>query len=272
MVPLFTNQQTKLDTARLVNSREKWLLLGLMVAMMLVLGTGCTSGTGTTSVPRISVEMGGADGSDNMALGLQVMFLLTGLTLAPAILISVTSFTRIIIVLSLIRSALGLNQMPPNQLLIGLAFFLTVFVMAPVGAEINDKAVQPYLNGAISQEQAIDTGIKPLREFMLKQTREKDISLFISMGNMPRPANPEEVRIEALVPAFIISELKSAFQMGFLIFIPFLIIDMVVSATLLSMGMMMLPPIMISLPFKLLLFVMVDGWYLIVRSLMLSFS
>lgn len=245
--------------------------MALLALTALLLVTGCAP-NGAYPSPKISVELGGVGNQADMALGLQLMFLLTGLTLAPAILMTVTSFTRIIIVLSLIRSALGLNQLPPNQLLIGLAFFLTVFVMAPVGNQINEQAVQPYLNGSINQQTAFEQGIGPLRTFMLKQTREKDISLFIQMGHLERPSNPDQVPIEALIPAFIISELKTAFQMGFLIFVPFLIIDMVVSSTLLSMGMMMLPPVMISLPFKLLLFVMVDGWYLVVRSLVMSFA
>lgn len=252
-------------------SRRGRVVVALVAVTVLVLAAGCAP-NGAYPSPRISVEMGEAGNPNDMALGLQLMFLLTGLTLAPAMLMTVTSFTRIIIVLSLIRSALGLHQLPPNQLLIGLAFFLTVFIMAPVGNQINEQAVQPYLNGSIDQQTAFDLGIKPLRTFMLKQTREKDISLFIQVGNMERPSNPDQVPVEALIPAFIISELKTAFQMGFLIFVPFLIIDMVVSSTLLSMGMMMLPPVMISLPFKLLLFVMVDGWYLVVRSLVMSFG
>lgn len=253
-----------------ISARRRWLALALTAVALAALGAGCAP-AGASSAPRISIEMGGTASGNDMALGLQLMFLLTALTLAPAALITVTSFTRIIVVLSLIRSALGLNQLPPNQLLIGLAFFLTVFVMAPVGTQINEQALQPYLAGTIDQQTAFEVGLKPLRTFMLKQTREKDLSLFIQMGHMNRPSNPDEVPIEALIPAFIISELKTAFQMGFMIFVPFLIIDMVVASTLLSMGMMMLPPVMISLPFKLLLFVMVDGWYLVVKSLVTSF-
>lgn len=249
------------------------LIVVLLLALTLILISGCsTSGTGETG-PKISIDLGGTEGAGNdTPVGLQLIFLLTALTLTPAILITITSFTRIIIVLSLIRTAIGIPQMPPNQLLIGLAFFLTVFVMAPVGAEVNENALQPYLNGTITQEQAFEAGAKPLKTFMLKQTREKDISLFIEMGNKPRPANADEVELQTLIPAFVISELKTAFQMGFMIFIPFLIIDMVVSSTLMSMGMMMLPPVMISLPFKLLLFILVDGWYLISQSIVTSFN
>jgi flagellar biosynthetic protein FliP len=201
----------------------------------------------------------------------QLLLLLTVLSIAPAVLIMVTSFIRIAIVLSFTRSAIGMAQMPPNQVLIGLALFLTVFVMAPVWTLMHGSAVQPYLSGEISLEEAMDTGAKPLREFMLKQTREKDLALFFSLGRVPVPQTADETPIHVLIPAFMISELKTAFQMGFVILLPFLVIDMVVSSTLMSMGMMMLPPTTISLPFKVLLFVMADGWHLIVKSLVTSF-
>jgi flagellar biosynthetic protein FliP len=249
--------------------------MGVLAIGLLLLFTGCapaSAGASGSGSPLVNLQVGNQQNGTDLSSGLQIVFLLTILSLAPALLITVTSFTRIIIVLSLVRSALGTAQMPPNQLLIGLALFLTIFVMAPVGQEINAQALEPYQKGTITQQEAFDRGIKPLRAFMLKQTREKDISLFIQLSKSSQPANPDEVPTEALIPAFIISELKTAFQMGFLIFIPFLIIDMVVSSTLLSMGMMMLPPVMISLPFKLLLFIMVDGWYLIVKSLVMSFS
>jgi flagellar biosynthetic protein FliP len=202
---------------------------------------------------------------------LQIFLLMTVLSLAPAILIMVTSFTRIVIVLSLLRRALGTMQLPSNQIVIGLALFLTVFIMAPVWQKINQSALQPYLDKKISNQQALDNAAAPLREFMFKQTREKDLALFVDIAKVKRPQNPDEVTTSVLIPAFIISEVKTAFEIGLLLYVPFLIVDMVVAAVLLSMGMMMLPPIMVSLPFKLLLFVLADGWYLLVGSLVKSF-
>ena len=203
---------------------------------------------------------------------LQIFLLMTVLSLAPAILIMVTSFTRIVIVLSLLRRALGTNQLPSNQIVIGLALFLTVFIMAPVWQRINQSALQPYLDKKISNQQALDNAVIPLREFMFKQTREKDLALFVDIAKLKRPQNPDEISTSVLIPSFIISEVKTAFEIGLLLYVPFLIIDMVVAAVLLSMGMMMLPPIMVSLPFKLLLFVLADGWYLLVGSLVKSFA
>ena len=184
----------------------------------------------------------------------------------------VTSFTRTVIVLSLVRNAIGVPQLPPNQVLIGLSLFLSFFVMAPTWNRINQDALQPYLAGDMTQSAAVDKAIVPVREFMLKQTREKDLSLFVAMSKIERPRTADDIPTYVLIPSFVISELKTAFQMGFLVFVPFLIIDIVVSSVLMSMGMMMLPPVMISLPFKLLLFVMVDGWHLIVKSLVESFA
>jgi flagellar biosynthetic protein FliP len=193
-------------------------------------------------------------------------------SLLPTILIVMTSFTRIVIVLSFVRSAIGVPQLPPNQVLIGLSLFLTIFVMAPTWQAINRDAVQPYLRGEIDQRTALDRGLQPLRDFMFRQTRERDIALFMDLGNLPRPRTPDDVPTWVLVPAFILSELKTAFTMGFVLFIPFLVIDLIVSSTLMAMGMIFLPPVVISLPFKLLLFVMVDGWDLLVRSLVTSFG
>jgi len=201
----------------------------------------------------------------------QLLLLITLLSFIPAILIMMTSFTRIIVVLSFVRSALGTQQLPPTQVIIGLSLFLTFFVMMPTFSEINTNAIQPYLNNEISQQEAWDNAEKPLREFMFKQTREKDLELFVRLSSMPRPTTYGDIPTHVLIPAFVISELKTAFQMGFAIFIPFMIIDMIVASTLLSMGMMMLPPMMVSLPFKILLFVLVDGWYLFVESLVGSF-
>jgi flagellar biosynthetic protein FliP len=199
------------------------------------------------------------------------LFLLTILSLAPAILVMMTSFTRLIVVFHFLRQAIGSQQMPPNQILIGLALFLTFFIMAPVWQNIRENALVPYTDKKISQGQAIEEALKPVRKFMFKQTREKDLALFIHLAKVPKPKNVEEVSTTVLLPAFMISELKTAFQIGFLLYLPFLVIDMVVSSVLLSMGMMMLPPMMLSLPLKLLLFVLADGWYLIVGSMVKSF-
>jgi flagellar biosynthetic protein FliP len=206
------------------------------------------------------------------ALTLQIILLLTILSLAPSILIMMTSFTRIIVVLSFVRNGLGMQQVPPNQVLIGLALFMTVFVMAPVWSNINSQALQPYMNQEITTEEALQRAQQPLRDFMFRQTREKDLALFLHYANLQKEIKTlEDVPTYVLIPAFIISELKTAFQMGFVIFIPFLVIDIIVSSTLMSMGMLMLPPIMISLPFKILLFVMVDGWNLVINSLIAGF-
>lgn len=207
----------------------------------------------------------------NLAATIQLLLLLTVLTLAPSILILMTSFTRIIIVLSFVRTSLATQQMPPNQVLIALALFITFFVMTPVFSEVNETALQPLFNDELTQEEAFERASLPFKYFMAEHTREKDLALFMNYGGYDRPDSIEEIPLTALVPAFAISELKTAFQIGFMIFIPFLVIDMVVASILMSMGMMMLPPVMIALPFKILLFVMVDGWHLIVRSLLLSF-
>jgi len=224
------------------------------------------------AIPSIKVGIEGSNNPQDMAVSLQILFLLTILSLAPAILIMMTSFTRIIVVLSFVRSALSTQQMPPNQVLIGLALFLTFFIMAPTWKQVNQNAIQPYLAGKITQEAAFQKAQEPVRTFMFKQTREKDLALFVKMAQIERPKTYRDIPTYVLIPAFAISELKTAFQIGFMIFIPFIVIDMIVASSLMSMGMMMLPPMMISLPFKLLLFVMVDGWHLIVRSLVMSFQ
>ncbi len=224
-------------------------------------------------IPNINLQIGGGtDKPQDLSQTLQIIIMLTVLTLAPAILILLTSFTRIIVVLSFVRSSLGTQQMPPNQILIGLALFLTFFVMAPTLKEVNHAGLQPYMNGKISQQTAFKRGMEPMRTFMFKQTREKDLALFVKMSKLERPRNFKDIPNYVLIPSFVISELKTAFQIGFIIFIPFLVIDMVVSSALMSMGMMMLPPMMISLPFKILLFVLVDGWNLVIQSLMMSFG
>ncbi len=198
---------------------------------------------------------------------MRLFFLFTVLSLAPSIILMMTSFTRIIIVFSFLRHAMGTQQLPPNQIFIGLALFLTAMIMAPVWKDINTNAVKPYTSGSISMEKALEEAQKPLRRFMFRQTRDKDIALFLAISKTPVPKTREELPTMVLIPAFVLSELRTAFIIGFILYVPFLIIDMVVASVLMSMGMMMLPPIMISLPFKLLLFVLVDGWNLLVRSL-----
>ncbi|WP_102028229.1 flagellar type III secretion system pore protein FliP [Salirhabdus sp. Marseille-P4669] len=208
---------------------------------------------------------------NNVSTSIRLLLLLTVLALAPSILILMTSFTRIVIILSFTRTSLATQQMPPNQILIGLALFLTFFIMAPTFQEINEEALQPLFNEDITLDEAYDRASMPIKEFMAEHTRQKDLQLFMGYSEMPAPESLEDIPLTTLVPAFAISELKTAFQMGFMIFIPFLIIDMAVASILMSMGMMMLPPVMISLPFKILLFVLVDGWYLITHSLLQSF-
>lgn len=220
---------------------------------------------------KLGIRLEGTGPSGEPLNGFEILFLLTVLTLAPSILIMMTSFTRIIIVLSFTRNALGTQQMPPNQVLIGLALFLTFFLMSPIGAKINENAIEPYLSGQMDQEQFLEEAMEPIREFMFKQTREKDLELFVNLSGMEDPETLDDVPNNVLIPSFIISELKTAFQIGFLIYVPFIIVDMVVASTLMSMGMMMLPPVMISLPFKILLFIMVDGWNLVIKTLVTGF-
>jgi len=252
--------------------RRRVLGATALLALALVTLTGCAAQTTTGGQP--AQPTGGIDTQNpqNVSTAIQLLLLVTVLSLAPAILVMVTSFTRIIVVLSLVRNAIGIPQLPPNQVMIGLALFLTAFVMAPAVKQINAEAVQPYLNGTISQQEAFDRGEAPLRTFMLKQTREQDLGLFLKLSGSEKPRTADDVPTYVLVPAFTISELKTAFQMGFVMFVPFLIIDLIVSSALLSMGMMMLPPVIVSLPFKILLFVLVDGWYLIIGSLVGSFA
>ncbi|MFJ7735219.1 flagellar type III secretion system pore protein FliP [Lysinibacillus sp. NPDC097287] len=207
----------------------------------------------------------------NVSTSVKLVLLLTVLSLAPSILILMTSFARIVIVLSFVRTALATQQMPPNQVIVGLALFLTFFIMAPTFQQVNKEALQPLFAEEIGLEEAYDRASMPFKEFMSKHTRQKDLDLFLKYNQAERPASVEEIPLTMLVPAFALSEIKTAFQIGFMIFIPFLVIDMIVASTLMSMGMMMLPPVMISLPFKILLFVLVDGWYLVMKSLLQSF-
>ena len=225
-----------------------------------------------SAAPLISIGLDQTADQGKVAMVMQLFLLMTVLSLAPSILIMVTSFTRIAIVFSLLRQAMGTNQLPPNQIVMGLSLFLTFYVMAPVWQRVNQDALQPFITKEINQKQALDNAIAPVRKFMISQTREKDLALLVNVAKMPRPANIDDVPTTVLIPSFIISELKTAFQIGFMLYVPFLIIDMVVASVLLSMGMMMLPPVMVSLPFKLMIFVLADGWHLIVGSLVKSFA
>lgn len=251
---------------------KKNVLMLLLTIVLLFIISSSVAAEPAFPVPSIDLNIKAAETPKEVALSLQVLFILTILSLAPALLIMVTSFTRIIIVLSFTRSAVGTQQMPPNQALIGLALFLTFFIMSPVIAEVNETAIQPYMKQEIEQEVAIKRVLEPVRRFMFKYTREKDLALFLKLGQVENTLKLDDIPTTSLIPAFIISEMKTAFEMGFFLYIPFLIIDMVVASTLMSMGMMMLPPVMISLPFKILLFVMVDGWNLIIKSLLLGFK
>jgi len=224
------------------------------------------------SIPTVSVGLGKASKPGDVATVIQIFFLITILSLAPALLIMTTSFTRIVVVLSFLRGAIGTPQAPSNQIVIGLALFITFYIMSPVWQQINTQAFKPYKAGQITQEQAVDQAVAPIRKFMLSQVREKDLALFLSLSKMPRPKNADEIPTLTIIPAFMISELQTAFQIGFLIYIPFLVVDMVVASVLMSMGMMMLPPVMISLPFKILLFILVDGWSLVIGSIVKSFG
>ena len=250
-----------------------WHLVTMLAVGLFLLPPNSSWGADSTvATPFFSIGLDNAEQSMAPTVTLQIFLLMTVLSIAPAILIMVTSFTRIVIVLSLLRRALGTMQMPPNQVMIGLALFLTFFIMTPVWQKINQSALQPYLDKKISNQQAFQNAAVPLRDFMFKQTREKDLGLFVNIAKLGKPKNIADIPISVLIPSFIISEVKTAFQIGLLLYVPFLIIDMVVASVLLSMGMMMLPPIMVSLPFKLMLFVLADGWYLLVGSLVKGFG
>lgn len=223
-------------------------------------------------IPNVNIDVGSSNNPQDVAVTLQLMAVLTILSIAPSILIMTTAFIRIVVVLGFLRNALSTQTTPPNMVIIGLSLFLTFYIMAPYWSQANEYGIQPYLAGQITQEEAIDATVEPIREFMFKQTREADLALFVNLADGPRPNGPEEVSTFTLIPAYMISELKTAFQIGFMIYVPFIVIDMIVASTLMSMGMMMLPPVMISLPFKILLFVMVDGWHLLIQSLIVSFK
>jgi flagellar biosynthetic protein FliP len=241
-------------------------VVGCSLLVMVILAGVCRA----EGLPRMSIEVGDQEGK--ISLPIKIIFFLTILSLAPAIMIMVTSFTRIVVVLSFLKHALGTHQMPPNQLLIGLALFLTYFVMMPVWGQINTAAIQPLTNGEITEEEALSRSVEPIRTFMAGHIREKDLAIFVDMARIPRPDNIEDVPTYVMIPAFITSELRVAFQIGFFLFLPFLVIDMAVASVLMSMGMMMVPPVMVSLPLKILLFVLVDGWSLVVQSTIMGFS
>ena len=256
-------------------STRRWLPRAVVAAVLLAALLGCggaAHGAGLQGNVNVNLDVSGPRDGNELSGTIQILLFFTILSLVPALLLTMSSFTRIIIVLAFVRRALSLQTMPPNQVLIGLALFLTMFTMAPVWTEISEEAIGPYRAGAISQEQALEVANQAMRTFMFKHTRERDLALFVHLSKQARPEGPDDVATHVLIPAFVTSELKTAFQMGFAIFLPFLVIDMVVSSVLTSMGMFMLPPVVISVPFKILLFVLVDGWHLILRSLMASFA
>lgn len=250
---------------------KRWpLFILLLVAVLLVAAAPATAAP--LPLPSFQIGVEEAQSPDEVAVVLQIIALLTILSLAPAILVLMTSFTRLVVVFNFLRQAIGVQQAPPNQVLIGLALFITFFVMAPVWQQVHQTALRPYLDNEISYQQAFDSAQAPVRKFMLANTREKDLALFVKVSGAERPRTQADVGMLALIPAFVISELKTAFIIGFVLYVPFLVIDMVVASVLLSMGMMMLPPVMISLPFKLMLFVLVDGWNIVIGSLIKSFG
>lgn len=244
-----------------------WSLI--LLPFLLLLGSHAFA---QVTLPTVNLGFKSTDNPTEVVSAVKLVLIMTVLTLAPAILIMMTGFTRILIVLSFVRQAIGVQQMPPNQMLVGLALFLTFFVMQPFFNEMNKNGIQPYLAGTISQEKAIDATLAPLRKFMFNQTRDADLALFIKLSKVEKPKTRADVSTMVLVPAFVISELKTAFQIGFIIFLPFLVIDIVAASVLMAMGMMMLPPVVISLPFKIMLFVLVDGWGLLIGSMVKSFG
>jgi len=253
-------------------ANQSLLLWGLLVILILLAAPHAAIAQQTANNNLFSIDISHGAEPGKVSVAIQIFLLLTILSLAPSILIMVTCFTRIAVVLSLLRQAIGSNQLPPTQIIIGLSLFLTFFIMTPVWQSVNEEALQPYLANELKASDALQKAIKPVRTFMLRQTREKDLALMVEIAKLPRPKNVDEVPTTVLIPSFIISELKTAFQIGFMLYIPFLIIDMVVASVLLSMGMMMLPPVMVSLPFKLMIFVLTDGWFLLVGSLVKSFA
>lgn len=263
-----------------MKKKKKTKFIYMILIVLAVLGFSSivvSAAPSTVDVPNVNVQVGGDNNPSDYVSNIKILIFFTILSLLPSIIIMITSFTRIAIVFSLLKNAMGLTQGIPNQILVGLAIFLSIFIMHPVFSEVNDKAIQPYLQQTISADEAKTEAEKPIKEFMLNQTRQKDLELFIEVSqngsdNETTYDEPKDVPLYIVIPAFVISELRTAFEMGFLLYLPFLIIDIVVGSVLMSMGMFMLSPVMVSLPFKLLLFVMVDGWNLLVKSLILSFS
>jgi len=256
-----------------MNGMRKKLLVAFFGLILLFAGTAVEgwAAEGNAGLDLFRVDIAQGENTGKVSAVMQIFLLLTVLSLAPSILVMVTCFTRIAIVLSLLRQAIGSQQLPPNQIIIGLSLFLTFFIMTPVWQSIQQDSLKPYMAEEINSTQALERAVAPLRKFMQAHTREKDLALLVDVAKLDRPKNMDDVPTTVLIPAFIISELKTAFQIGFMLYVPFLIIDMVVASVLLSMGMMMLPPVMVSLPFKLMIFVLTDGWYLIVGSLVKSF-
>lgn len=253
--------------------KKRWIFAAALVIAFLSTGHRAYGATPVNlPIPNIGINVNGASSPQGYVDSINILIMLTVLTLVPSILVLVTSFTRIVVVLSFVRSALSTQQIPPNQVIVGLALFLTLFIMSPVYTKVNSDAIQPYLSNKISQEEAYKAASKPIKEFMLKQTYKKDIELFTGAAKISKIDKPEDTPFRVLIPSFVISELKTAFIIGFLIYIPFIVIDMVVASILMSMGMFMLPPTAISLPFKILLFIMVDGWNLVVKTLINSFA
>jgi flagellar biosynthesis protein FliP len=249
----------------------RWLIFGIVPLVLVLIAAGLAHAA-PMSLPSLNIGVGTASKPGEVATTIQIFLLLTILSLAPGLLIMTTSFTRIVVVLSFLRTAMGTQGAPSNQIILALSMFLTFYIMNPVWQQINKDAYQPWKAQQISQELAMDRAVMPIRKFMLSQAREKDLALFVSLSKMPQPKNANDIPTLTIIPAFMISELRTAFQIGFLIYIPFIVVDMVVASVLMSMGMMMLPPVMISLPFKILLFVLVDGWGLVISSLVKSFG
>lgn len=255
---------------RKVTFIKRWVLA--LILILIVSFSLLGDATAAPLIPKVNIDVSTSDKPEDLAVTLQVLALLTILSLAPAIVIMTTAFIRVVVVLGFLRNALSTQNVPPNQVIIALSLFMTFYIMTPYWQTANQNGIQPFLAGQISAEEALQNTVNPLREFMFKQTRESDLALFVNLANTERPDSEEDVSTFTLIPAFVISELKTAFQIGFMIYIPFIVIDMIVASTLMSMGMMMLPPVMISLPFKILLFVMVDGWHLLIKSLIVSFK
>lgn len=248
---------------------KKW---SLIILVILIVGSFSHTFAQSVAIPKIGINIGTSENAKDVSVTLQLLLLMTVLSLAPSIMIMTTAYLRIIIVFHFLKSAMGTQQMPPAQLLSGVALFITFFIMAPTWEKVNDNALQPLMNNKITMQQAYDNGIEPIREFMYRSVRDEDLELFIGLAQLKRPDNRKDLPTYILVPAYVLSELRTGFIIGFFVFVPFLMLDMIISSILMSMGMMMLPPMLVSLPFKILLFILVDGWNLIVGSLVRSFG